>query len=89
MYIFSQSSVGSQELGNTLLALLKESTVITFMQISFKNIVQPLPIKVLKFDTVVAIYCTETSKGKKRENASSSIFTAPLQEIFSFLMPGT
>lgn len=66
MYIFSQSSVGSQELGNTLLALLKESTVITFMQISFKNIVQPLPIKVLKFDTVVAIYCTETSKGKKK-----------------------
>ena len=66
MYIFSQSSVGSQELGNTLLALLKESTaVITFMQISFKNIVQPLPIKVLKFDTVVAIYCTETSKEKK------------------------
>ena len=35
------------------------------MQISFKNIVQPLPIKVLKFDTVVAIYCTETSKEKK------------------------
>ena len=66
MYIFSQSSAGSQELGNTLLALLKESTVITFMQISFKNIVQPLPIKVLKFDTVVAIYCTETSKGKKK-----------------------
>ena len=66
MYIFSQSSVGSQELGNTLLALLKESTVITFMQISFKNIVQPLPIKVLKFDTVVAIYCTETSKEKKK-----------------------
>ena len=65
MYIFSQSSAGSQELGNTLLALLKESTVITFMQISFKNIVQPLPIKVLKFDTVVAIYCTETSKEKK------------------------
>ena len=66
MYIFSQSSVGSQELGNTLLlAFLKESTVITFMQISFENIVQPLPIKVLKFDTVVAIYCTETSKRKK------------------------